>query len=99
MPRCVECGRDLEPSGKGRPPDYCGMPCRRSSEYRVRRAQRRLEALEADSARLRKRLHVDDYWTPKTKRDDEAELEWTLAEIERREVELRTILGAHGEPA
>jgi hypothetical protein len=40
MGRCRACGGPLPAySGRGRPPTYCGVPCRRRAERRLRAAR------------------------------------------------------------
>ncbi len=36
---CLMCGTALEQPATGRPRVYCGVPCRRASEYELRRVQ------------------------------------------------------------
>jgi hypothetical protein len=44
---CRTCGKPLEPSARGRLPDYCGIPCRRAQEAILRRLRATLRQLEA----------------------------------------------------
>ena len=50
---CLICGAALAPSTSGPDPTYCGMACRRASEYERRRVQRRLERLELMASNMR----------------------------------------------
>ena len=43
---CRTCGKPLEPSARGRLPDYCGIPCRRAQEATLRRLRANLRQLE-----------------------------------------------------
>lgn len=43
---CRYCGHSVKSGGRGRPPLYCSVGCRRASEYEIRRLSRRLERLE-----------------------------------------------------
>lgn len=54
MKHCLKCGKSLdEASDKGRPPAYCSLSCRRAAEMEIRRADKRLEALEVDAQNIR----------------------------------------------
>jgi len=44
---CRTCGKPLEPAVRGRLPDYCGIPCRRTQEAILRRLRANLRQLEA----------------------------------------------------
>ena len=48
MTDCIECGNHLIKANTGRPPLYCSTGCRRASENRVRRKQKRLEKTEEE---------------------------------------------------
>jgi hypothetical protein len=50
---CLICGAALEQPVTGRPPDYCGQPCRRAARYERQRLQRRLSTLEDGLSNLR----------------------------------------------
>ncbi len=43
---CATCRTSIRQSGRGRPARYCGTPCRRAAEYRIKRLNRRIERLE-----------------------------------------------------
>jgi uncharacterized Zn finger protein (UPF0148 family) len=42
---CRNCGSPLTRPATGRPPSYCGVPCRRSAELAIKRQDRRIERL------------------------------------------------------
>lgn len=44
--RCATCGTAIEQTGQGRPAKYCGTPCRRSAEYKLKRFTERIGRLE-----------------------------------------------------
>ncbi len=49
MSMCPSCGLPVSPhEGAGRPPVYCGEPCRRQAEFTLRRLYRRLESYELE---------------------------------------------------
>jgi hypothetical protein len=50
---CLICGAGLEQPATGRPPDYCGPPCRSAARYERQRLQRQLGTLETGLANLR----------------------------------------------
>ena len=52
MSDCVKCGTRLAPSGRGRPPSYCSVACRRSAENELRRVTNHLIATETDVRKL-----------------------------------------------
>jgi hypothetical protein len=50
---CATCGTPLEPrEGPGRPSVYCGEPCRRAAEYRLRSLAKRIDSTELELRRL-----------------------------------------------
>jgi hypothetical protein len=52
--KCPECFGELpDQSGSGRPRTYCGEVCRRSAEYRIKRARRLAESLETQLVKAR----------------------------------------------
>lgn len=53
---CVRCGAAFPPRNCGRTRRYCGVSCRRSVEYEVRRVRRRLARQHAELAR---RIELD----------------------------------------
>ena len=48
---CRTCGKPLEPSIRGRLPDYCCIPCRRTQESILRRLRANLSDLESKAER------------------------------------------------
>ena len=93
---CLKCGSPIERQpGPGRPPIYCGPPCRSAAAYEIRRVQRRLEALEMRLSSLRRSElpYWDGAWHRKRreKERDEA-LEALQAEIDTAEERLRLLL-------
>ena len=44
---CRTCEKPLETAARGRLPDYCGIPCRRTQEAILRRLRANLRQLEA----------------------------------------------------
>ena len=100
---CVKCRAPLKRPKTGRPPVYCGAPCRTAAAYEVKRLQRRLEALET---RLAVQRHEQDdlsylYASGRRrveKRRAEA-IEALTAEIGEAEERLRLLLdGPRGKP-
>jgi hypothetical protein len=78
---CLICGATLERPATGRPPTYCGVPCRRAAELERGRLDRRLERLEDSAAKLR-------FWGTAQRQLPEVE-----AEIERVRARLLALLG------
>jgi hypothetical protein len=57
---CLVCGGPLKRPAVGRPPTYCGVPCRRAGELERERLQRRLERLEDSRAQWQAWGNADD---------------------------------------
>ena len=87
MENCLKCKAPLEASnGKGRPKAYCSTACRRSAEMEIRRADKRLNALENDALNIRLGCGFDlsDGYAKEIN-----------AEIERLEARLKLLLSAN----
>jgi len=50
---CLVCGAPLEQPEVGRPPSYCGEPCRRAMAYELRRLDKQIDDLERYQRSLR----------------------------------------------
>lgn len=93
---CVKCFRPLEQAQTGRPPRYCGEPCRRAAEYEVKRLQRRLETLEEDRRTLRhtrQGYHGNYSGRDKLGRDLKQARKDTDQDIAEMETRLRVLVG------
>jgi hypothetical protein len=53
MSVCRTCGDPLDPPATGRPPSYCGVPCRRAAEAERARSQRHIGWLLRELTRAR----------------------------------------------
>jgi hypothetical protein len=94
MNTCPKCNTPL-PSyqGRGRPPSYCSVGCRRAAEFELRRINNRLERLEdeLDSAKHdRWRLHD---CLGRSQDERVRDIEKAIADAELR---LRALLGGEG---
>ena len=54
MSACLICGVEVNRDGNGQMVSYCGLACRRASEYERKRLQARLLALESGLGRMRR---------------------------------------------
>lgn len=87
--RCRECGADVPRAHvRGRPPVYCSKTCRRLAEFRIRRVNRQLDALETQLAYAQ---HARWYGTAKGRQKWVTELE---ALVRAAEARLRELLEA-----
>lgn len=89
MTTCATCGTPLEPrEGPGRPSTYCGEPCRRLAEYRLRSLAKRIDAGEMQ---LRRLLAERGYGDPEERRRRVCQLRaWIAADTAK----MRELLGA-----
>ena len=100
---CRMCGATLRRPATGRPPSYCGTPCRRAAELAIKRQDRRIERLmvqvEAQRLRIPRIDHVYSNHTteepgpPRDAREHLAHLERLITEAE---VAMRRLMGEDG---
>jgi len=97
---CPRCKADVRGSGKGRPPTYCGEPCRRAAEYELRRIQRGLEKSEDRLREWRRKavlIEADKYRGIGSLDNAEVQIAVHEAEIAELEERLRLLLAAGSE--
>ena len=92
MSNCKKCGAELRIPTTGRPPTYCGVACRRSAEFEIRRINKRLETYETERDHLRelaKLPHTPRYFDGRDVKRRLEDIETTIANTEER---LRSLL-------
>jgi len=85
---CLMCGTALEQPATGRPRVYCGVPCRRASEYELRRVQSLLLTAERQEQRARVAHEVGSFDRPATRHA----LKWWAAEVQQLKARQRALL-------
>jgi hypothetical protein len=96
--KCLKCEEILTWSGKGRPPSYCSVACRRAAEYEIRRLVAAIAELEENERDWRRIGEVDPYSKAQAK-DALGKAAWYADEIKAKEARLKELLGASDKEA
>ncbi len=91
--KCLKCGESVTWSGKGRPPSYCSVACRRAAEYEIRRRVSVIAELEEAERDWRRNAEVEPYSKAQAK-SFHKRAEWYADEVKRHEARLKELLGA-----